>query len=305
MMTVSGSRTTNSANDRVASAAPSRWLVILSHVPLPIMYVLATALAAVALVVPNARLKAIDDNFSKAFPDLNAMQRRRLVRTFVHNFADITVETIRAYSIEKDELNKRVHIKNIDVLDRFVEANQSIVLLGSHEANWEWVGLACSYRLPFAMEGAHKPLRPAGLHTFMHKMRTRFGASLFTPEQAARALIEGRKKRRAISFIVDEKPSLRDECHWVKFLNQETAFRSSFEKIARQWRYPVVFASRRRTSRGHYEVTFEVLGEPPYDSPPFQLVERYAQALQNSIIANPADWLWTQRRWTIKKPFYA
>lgn len=204
----------------------------------------------------------------------------------------------------RDDLDRRVRITNSEVLDRFARANQSIIVLGSHEANWEWVLLSCSGRMPFSVEAAYKPPNNRRFHAFLRVMRTRFGASLFAPEQAGRAIREGRSTLRAIVLTVDEKPSTNDQCHWVRFLGQDTAFRSSFATLAKQWKYPVVFASRRRTSRGHYEVTFEILGEPPYEQTPVQLVARYVEALERSIIRNPADWLWTQRRWAIEKPFY-
>ena len=95
------------------------------------------------------------------------------------------------------------------------------------------------------------------------------------------------------------------DAHWVRFLGQDTDFHLGFERVARLWRYPVVMAGRRRTARGRYEVRFEILAEPPYHTAPAgALVERYAAALERSIRAHPADWLWSHRRWRSVKPFY-
>jgi KDO2-lipid IV(A) lauroyltransferase len=104
---------------------------------------------------------------------------------------------------------------------------------------------------------------------------------------------------------VDGKPLTDDECHSVQFLNQQTAFRSRFATLATLWNYPVIFADRHRTARGHYEVHFELLGEPPYPTAAPWLVERYAEALERSLRTSPADWLWSQRRWDFSKPFYS
>jgi KDO2-lipid IV(A) lauroyltransferase len=265
---------------------------------------LVRLIALLAFLLLRTRRQIVRENLARAFPDLSPKTLRLLIRTFARNLADVVAETIKAYGLSREELLKRVTITNIEVLDRFVQAHQSIVLLGSHEANWEWVFLACSGQLPFDILAVYGPLPNAHADAFMNITRSRFGASLCTRQDLGRQLIEGRKKLRAVVLTVDGKPLADDECHWVTFLNQDTAFRSRFEALARQWQYPVVFTSRKRTARGHYAVTFEILGEPPYGTQHLQLVAHYAESLQRSIRANPADWLWTQRRWNVRKPLY-
>ena len=293
-----------SAGGHGSVAPPSRALLILSRLPLRVLHALAPCLAFLAFRVIRYRRRVVYENLSKAFPDLAPAALHDLVKAFYRNAADVVAETISAYSISKDTLNERVRITNIEVLERFVQANQSIVLLGTHEANWEWVFLACSSRLPFAIDAVYKPLHNPGVNAFLVAVRSRFGAVLMTPGDALRELVKGCNRLRAVSLIVDQRPVSKDECHWIPFLNQQTPFLVGFEKLARLWGYPVVLAARRRTKRGYYEVTFEILGEPPYDSKSFHLTERYAASLERSIRASPADWLWTHRRWRTRKPFY-
>jgi lauroyl/myristoyl acyltransferase len=37
---------------------------------------------------------------------------------------------------------------------------------------------------------------------------------------------------------------------------------------------------------------------------PNALTERYARACETDVLAQPADWLWSYRRWKLKKPLY-
>jgi len=58
----------------------------------------------------------------------------------------------------------------------------------------------------------------------------------------------------------------------------------------------------RRTRRGHYSVRLTVLAAPPYDVGSDVLIsERYARTLESEILANPADWLWLQKKWKYPK----
>ena len=58
-----------------------------------------------------------------------------------------------------------------------------------------------------------------------------------------------------------------------------------------------------RERRGHYTVRLDVLAEPPYDDLDDALIiERYARCLERTIIEQPADWLWLQKKWKYAKP---
>jgi lauroyl/myristoyl acyltransferase len=34
------------------------------------------------------------------------------------------------------------------------------------------------------------------------------------------------------------------------------------------------------------------------------VTERYARACERDVFESPADWLWSYRRWRLKKPLY-
>ena len=79
-------------------------------------------------------------------------------------------------------------------------------------------------------------------------------------------------------------------------------FRS--EQIARATRLPVIYACMRRASRSHYEVEFKLLWDGKEALELNQITERYARACEADVLHSPADWLWSYRRWKIKKPLY-
>ena len=37
---------------------------------------------------------------------------------------------------------------------------------------------------------------------------------------------------------------------------------------------------------------------------PNAITERYARACEADVLEHPADWLWSYRRWKLKKPLY-
>jgi KDO2-lipid IV(A) lauroyltransferase len=87
-------------------------------------------------------------------------------------------------------------------------------------------------------------------------------------------------------------------------LGQDTAFYVGAEQIARATRLPVVYLLMRRVRRGHYEVEIRRLWDGREALAPNAITERYARACESDVLAHPADWLWSYRRWKIKKPLY-
>ena len=72
----------------------------------------------------------------------------------------------------------------------------------------------------------------------------------------------------------------------------------------RAMRLPVFYASVRRVSRSHYEAHFQQLWDGREILDPNQITERYARACEVDVLRSPADWLWSYRRWKLKKPLY-
>jgi KDO2-lipid IV(A) lauroyltransferase len=110
---------------------------------------------------------------------------------------------------------------------------------------------------------------------------------------------------RAVGLVADQSPVKNAEKHWVKFLNQDTAFQKGADRLAKMTKYPVVFLGLRRVKRGYYEVSIEKIADPPYDKQSTQILDIYVQKSEQLIRENPSAWLWSHRRWKLKKSVYA
>ena len=66
--------------------------------------------------------------------------------------------------------------------------------------------------------------------------------------------------------------------------------------------YAAFFTSMRRVRRGYYEMTFHPLAAAQEPLEPEAFTARYAQQLEADIRREPANWLWTHRRWKLAPP---
>ena len=89
-------------------------------------------------------------------------------------------------------------------------------------------------------------------------------------------------------------------------MHRETPFYTGAERLARSLKLPVVYAAIVRKKRGYYEATFTLLAQPPYtELPEGTLIDTYRDLLTKSIRQDPANWLWSHKRWKHQRGEYA
>ncbi len=244
-------------------------------------------------------------NLKNSFLEASEKEIKKTAKAFYQNLADIVVETMKAMTISPEALQKRVQYKNIEIAQAYYDNKQSIIVLTTHTGNWEWLLLSGCLQLPYPIDGVFAPLANPFFNKLMYKLRSRFGGQPIPRADIMKALSQRRSQRRAIGMVADQSPMQHAEKRWAKFLNQDTAFLKGPEMLAKMTKYPVLFLGLRRVKRGYYEVSVEKIAEPPYSKDASKILDIYIQKTEQLIKDNPPAWLWSHRRWKLKKSVYA
>lgn len=278
-----------------------RWARLVSGIPLPAWYALASFLAWLGEYVTPYRRKVVDGQLRKCFPELNDDGLARTRRGFYRNFADVMVETVKALTISPAEIRRRMTLLGAGPVREHIAAGRSVVVATSHNCNWEWTLLILSLELGCPLEAAYKPMHDAWADRLLLAMRSRFGATMISAKRLPIHVMRRRKEPRVLAMVADQDPVSSGARHFTSFFGHETAFYQGPEAIARSVGAPMFFVAVRRTARGHYEVALEPL--VGHDEPLAEgaLIERYARRVEQQIRANPSDWLWSYRRWKVHR----
>jgi KDO2-lipid IV(A) lauroyltransferase len=214
------------------------------------------------------------------------------------------VEVLKSVSMTADDMRARMHIENLDVARRYLDAGQSLMFVTSHLGNWEWLLHGVTLQLGYPVDAAYKPLHDQWAERLMLKIRSRFGARLVPAKELLTDFLKRRGIVRAVAMNADQAPVSTDKRYWTQFLGQDTAFYIGAEQIARATRLPVLYVGVRRVRRGYYAVELKLLWDGRETTAPNTVTERYARACEIDVRDRPADWLWSYRRWRLKKPLY-
>jgi Kdo2-lipid IVA lauroyltransferase/acyltransferase len=285
-------------------------LKFLTRLPLGVLHELGLALFRFAFYVLRWRRPLASANLRNAFPEKSDAERAVILKQSYRNLAFLIFEAFYGYGASADEMRRRVRVENPELITQYTDRGQSVVLLAAHFCNWEWLLLAAGVQLGIPIDAVYKPQRIAGFDRFLRDARSRFGGNPIPAENFLFEVMKRKGQARVYALVADQTPHTRDEKHWTRFLNQDTAFFVGADKIAKILNAPVLFVTMHREHRGYYSARLVPLIAPPYErdsavDPGAQIIERYARALEDEIRASPADWLWIHRKWKYAKPLYA
>jgi Kdo2-lipid IVA lauroyltransferase/acyltransferase len=280
-----------------------RLLKFLTRLPLPVLYALGSFAYFVAFYVLRWHRQLAQRNLANAFPEKTPAERAAILKQSFRNLGQTLGETFWGFGASAEALAARVALENQDMIERFVAEKRPVVVLAAHVCNWEWLLPGTAAQLGIPIDAVYKPLRVASLDAFIRDTRSRFGGKPIPIHSFLFELMRRAGEARAYAMVADQTPPRNMDKYWTRFLNQDTAFFTGADKIARFLDAPVIYVAMRRVSKGHYTVRLHVLVEPPYDSDEdLQVVERYARRLEMEIRDNPADWLWVHNKWKYPKP---
>lgn len=281
-----------------------KFFLIVSHLPLGVLYGFSSASYFVLRYIVRYRHQVIESNLRRSFPDKGDAEIKDIHSAFLRHFCDLVFETIKALTISKEELKRRFVIKNPEVVNQFYEQNRSVILFAAHLGNWEWF-VAMPYYFLHRPVSLYQKLSSGVMDELVRNCRERTGILAAESANGYKTIATfAAKNIPTITLIIgDQSPVRKSSKHWVRFLNQDTAFLVGADRIAKKNNQVVVYPSFSSPRRGYYEVELKLIETDAATSgDSTHIIDLYAQYLEQDIIKNPALWLWSHRRWKLKKP---
>ena len=281
---------------------PLRWLLLaLAHLPLTVLYLFAEVIYFLLAYVVRYRWRVVTENLRNSFPEKTPAEIERIGKAFYRHFAQVIIEILKLAAISPTELRQRMRFVNPELMTRHFADKRLVLSLGSHMGNWEWILSGAALEFPGRAAGVYKPLNNLFFESFMRRLRTRLGADAVPMLATLRYLVAHRGEGRTLSLLTDQAAGPVDRPYWTDFLNQDTSFYTSADRLAAQLDCAVLYVGIRRVRRGYYEVAFTELpdGRVAKVAPAgiFPVTEAFARQLEKDMRASPEQYLWTHRRW--------
>ncbi len=276
-------------------------VTLISFLPFRVLYFFSDLLYFVMYKLLGYRKKTVRDNLSLAFPEKTEAERLLIEKKFYRHFSDLFVEMIKAFHMPWLQMQKHFKFNNPEVINKITDLNKSVIVVGGHYGNWEWV-FPLAKLTKVASIATYLKINNPYFEKMMLKNRQRFGGRLIETKELKKYLktLTSNKELFVLGLLADQSPQLHRSRYWKKFLGIEVPVFVGPEKLAKEYDAGFVFMTITKIKRGYYEVDFEEITTKPNEFDNYQLTDIYLDKLENIIRNSPEYYLWTHRRFKHK-----
>jgi KDO2-lipid IV(A) lauroyltransferase len=275
---------------------------LLQLMPFWALYRLSDALYFLMRYGIKYRYKVIYENLKGTFPEKSEAEIKQIMDKFYQNFCDVALESLKGFTCSKETLMKRCILRNPEVADQYFAEGQNCLALAAHYNNWEWTASVGGLQLKFLPVILYKPLTNKYIDAFVRSSRAKWGTYFWSIYETP-TLFQTKFERPVVyGLAADQSPTNLEKSYWVKFLGRETVCLHGGENYAKEMNLRGIYYEIRRIKRGFYEVWLSEIEYDPQNSYPGEFTQKFMQKVEATIMAEPAYWLWSHRRWKHKKP---
>lgn len=269
----------------------------LSRLPFSLLYVFSDFLYFIIYRLVGYRKTVVQKNLRNAYPDKSPQELKAIEKDYYKHLSRIMVEIFKMRTMSEKEMKARVKFKNLDLVTRYLDQGQSILLCSPHYGNWEWSVLAMALHVKAHIYTIYKPLSNPLFDKWFYQTRNRYGNTMIPMRNTLRAIKNSENETSIFCFANDQAPPKDESHHWVDFLNQPTSFHLGVEKIAQRTKRPVFYAEMKAVGKGYYEIEFSPISLSPEQTESLEITKSYADKLAQTLNEAPPYWLWSHKRW--------
>jgi KDO2-lipid IV(A) lauroyltransferase len=279
---------------------PLIWCI--SKLPFRALYILSDGICFLVYRVVRYRKKTVRENIALALPHLSFTERVEVERKFYHHLCDLFLEMMKTLSITDDEINARFVYTNIDTFLDLEKKQKSIAILCAHYNSYEW-SISINSKITFEAFAIYKKISNQYFDRLVHKIRSRFKATLITNKEAVSKISQNARKKQLglYGFASDQSPRVNAAHHWKNFMGHYVPVHTGGEMLAKKYDMNVVFLKIIKVKRGFYEAELVNIYENVKDIPNYEITDRFMEMVEQQILEAPEFYLWTHKRWKHRK----
>ncbi len=278
------------------------WLF--SLLPFRILYLFSDGIYLLIYYLFKYRRDLVLNNLLIAFPEKTDSERNKIAKQFYRNLIDTFVESIKFISISKKQIEKHATV-DFELIHQLTEKGSNIHIMGGHQFNWEYGNALFAMNLKIPFVGIYMPIQNKYLEKIFFNFRSKYGTVLISATDFKTNAYDVFSKQYTLGLVADQNPGVPSNAYWMNFFGKPAPFISGPGKGAVKNNTAVVIVGFSKIKRGYYHFAPILITENGALFTPEQLTVSYKNELEKIIRKDPANYLWSHRRWKYDwKPEY-
>ena len=248
---------------------------------------------------PLFKSKIISDtNLIKVFPKLDNNQRKITINKMWGNYGKIFAEYmfLNKFRTSPKFWNKII-IKNQEELNKIKSQSKPVIFVSGHFNNFELMAMHIE-RSGINLAAIYRPLNNKFLNPLMESIRTKYICKKQIKKgiSGTKQLLEEYKKGSSIALMIDQRVSEGVECDFFGYSALTTTIPAQFIKKFNLSVVPV-YIERLHDEKFKLEISKSI--QFSKENSLEEITLKLNKILEQMIIKNPDQWIWTHNRWKI------
>jgi len=251
------------------------------------------------LKIDRKRVAITRNNIAASFPEKSVVEVLRIADGAYQNLGITLVELLAVPKLTREELLKQIRIPGIEMVAQRSKQGLPSILLSGHFGNWEYLAMAAGVLIDSSVTIVAHPQRNKIVDAELNSYRCKFGNTIVSMHDAARALVRTLNSGGTVAFLVDQHAHPERD-PWISFFGRPTPTYAAPAALALRYNVPIFHAYAERLEDGSYLAPLSPLdmsGLASDDAGIVELTTRHVLALEEKITTNPHLWSWQHRRW--------
>ena len=280
------------------------FLYLFSLLPFRVLYFLADGIRVLVFYGLKYRREVVLNNLLIAFPEKTEKERFDIARQFYKNLIDTFIESVKFISLSPKAAFRRSSADTEDI-NALINKGHNVHVMACHQFNWEYANILYPIKLKAPFVGVYMPIKNKVLDRVFYNFRKRHGTVLISATAFKEQSHDIFNKPYVLALAADQNPGHPGNAYWLDFFSKPAPFITGPAKAAVKNKTAVVMVGFNRLKRGHFHFDYKLITEDAIGYTPEQLTVIYRNEVERIIRRDPANYLWSHRRWKYEwKPEY-
>ena len=236
--------------------------------------------------------KIILDNLQK-ISNFKKVDNDKIISSMWKNYGMTFIEYIFLDIFVKN--SNHIEIIGETNLNKIIEINKPVIFVSGHFANYELISMEITKK-KIKLATIYRPLNNFFLNPFMEFLRKKFVCKnqIRKGLNGVRDSIKFIKKGYSVALMIDQRVS---EGEKIDFFGDPAFTTTLPAQLAIKHNLFIVPVFIERIDKKKFKIEFKDFVDPSKYNNKLQLSKKLNQILEQMIINNPNQWIWTHNRW--------
>ena len=239
--------------------------------------------------------KLIESNIQKAFPTIDQQKQNKIIAAMWNNYGRVFAEYMFIKDFRNNQLSNNIIIEGKEILENIKKNNERVVFISGHFSNFELMAMEIE-KFGIKIAAIYRPLNNIFLNYIMEKIRKKYICKnqLKKGIGGLKELIKLNKNGHSTAIMIDQRVSQGIKSN---FFNEKAFTTTIPAQLVKKFDIPIVPIFIERFD----EIKFKIkIQKPVYfskNNSTDSITERLNEILENMILKNPYNWIWSHNRW--------